>query len=130
MSLEIESDSCNSVISFEVDTQNPWNFNQQPAKLGVAGGTTAIKENPVFKEVKVFPNPATTEINVAFTMAKAGDYELRITDLSGKTLDRVQQYAQTGANLARLNISQLTPGLYMAELRSSDQVKTFKFVRQ
>ncbi|MBP6826583.1 MAG: T9SS type A sorting domain-containing protein [Saprospiraceae bacterium] len=63
-------------------------------------------------------------------MAKAGDYELRITDLSGKTLDRVQQYAQTGANLARLNISQLTPGLYMAELRSSDQVKTFKFVRQ
>ena len=128
--LEIESDSCNSVISFEVDTQNPWNFNQQPAKLGVAGGTTAIKENPAFKEVKVFPNPATTEINVAFTMAKAGNYELRITDLSGKTLDRVQQYAQTGANLARLNISQLTPGLYMAELRSSDQVKTFKFVRQ
>ncbi|MCE7924018.1 MAG: PKD domain-containing protein [Haliscomenobacteraceae bacterium CHB4] len=130
VSLEIEADSCNSVISFELDTQNPWDFNREPAQLGLAGTLTGVEEHPVFDAVKLYPNPVHSELNAAFSAEKAGDYELRITDLSGKMLVRLHQRAESGSNVARLNVAQLTPGFYLAELRSSDRVQTFKFVKE
>jgi len=59
----------------------------------------------------------------------AGDYELRVTDLSGKTLVQLKQTAQTGDNQARVNVTSLVPGFYLAELRSGGGIQTFKFVK-
>ena len=129
VSLEISADSCNSIISFEIDTQNPWDFNREPAQLGLAGTITGVKDYPVFEGVRLFPNPVQSELQVAFSAVKTGDFELRITDVSGKTLTQAQLRAETGDNMARMDLSQLMPGLYLAELRSADRVQTIKFVK-
>lgn len=129
VSLEIEADSCNSIITFDVDTQNPWNFNREPAQLGLAGTLTSAQEPEVFEAVKIYPNPVQSELNARFNATVAGDYELRVTDLSGKTLVQLKQNAQTGDNQARVNVTSLVPGFYLAELRSEGGIQTFKFVK-
>lgn len=133
VSLTIEADSCYSVISFEVDTENPWNFTSQggPSKLGVSATALSTKNlDKIFDAAKLFPNPAQEEISVAFNSKKAGQYELRINDLTGKNLVNTHQQAVVGVNNARVNISNLVPGLYLAEIRSGDAVQTIKFVKQ
>jgi chitodextrinase len=132
VTLTIEGFLCNSQISFEVDTENPWNFsnNGDPAKLGVAAGSVATKEPFVFDGLKLFPNPAQTDVSIAFSSQQASEYELRISDLTGKVLSRNVQQANSGLNSARVNVANLLPGLYLAEIRSGDAIRSIKFVKQ
>ncbi|MBN8679007.1 MAG: PKD domain-containing protein [Chitinophagales bacterium] len=131
VTLTIESVDCSSSISFEVDTENPWNFGRETAQLGLSGaGSVAVKEKVVFEGVKLFPNPASTDLTLAFNTPVAMEYELRITDLNGRTLLNSKQSAQSGLNTARANVAGLVPGLYMAEIRTGEAVKTIRFVKQ
>jgi hypothetical protein len=86
-------------------------------------------EQPLFQEALLSPNPVLSELRIAFQAEQAGDYELRVTDLSGKMLLRTQQQAQVGSNALRLPVEQLKPGLYLAELRSGTQTQMLKFVK-
>ncbi len=132
VSLSITADSCNSVISFEIDTQNPWLFSsgQTPAQLGVATGSVSAKEPVVFQGVKLFPNPVQTDFSLAFSSQKAAAYELRITDLNGRVLSNTLRQANVGLNAARIHVANLEPGLYLAEILSEDSFQTIKFVKQ
>ncbi|MCB0525426.1 MAG: PKD domain-containing protein [Saprospiraceae bacterium] len=133
VSLTIEADSCNSTISFEFDTEDPWNFNRggNLAQLGQSPQSVATKEAlPSFDAAKTFPNPASTELSVAFNSRISGDYQLIVTDLSGKTLISTNQQAVEGLNYTRLNIADLAPGLYLASIKAGDSVQTLKFVKQ
>jgi PKD repeat protein len=130
VSLTITADSCNSVISFDIDTESPWNFNNQPAILGKAGSVTSIKTPQVFDALKAFPNPATNDLHLVFNAQTGGDYELRITDISGKVLTVNQLNSVSGANATKVDVSGLVPGIYLAELRAADRVQTIKFVKQ
>lgn len=131
VTLTIESVDCSSSISFEVDTENPWNFGRETAQLGLSGaGSVAVKEKVVFEGVKLFPNPASTDLTLAFNTPVAMEYELRITDLNGRTLLNSKQSAQSGLNTARANVAGLVPGLYMAEIRTGEAVKIIRFVKQ
>ncbi|MEI6409980.1 MAG: PKD domain-containing protein [Bacteroidota bacterium] len=130
VSLSIIADSCNSVISFDIDTKSPWNFNNQSAVLGKSGSVTSTQTPQVFDAVKAFPNPATNDLHLVFNAQTGGDYELRITDISGKVLTVNQLNSVSGANATKVDVSKLVPGLYLAELRAADRVQTIKFVKQ
>ncbi len=132
VTLTIESVDCSSAISFEIDTENPWNFGRETAQLGLAGagGSVAIKDAlKTLQEAKLFPNPAETELTLTINTTSSLDYELRISDLSGRTILRNNLQATEGLNTVRTNISSLLPGLYLAEIRSGKEVKTLKFVK-
>lgn len=131
VTLTIESGDCFSSITFEIDTENPWNFGREPAQLGLAGsGSVAVKNPPAtLQEVILFPNPAETELTLTFNTSSSLDYELRISDLSGRMLLRNHQQAIAGINTIRTNVAGLLPGMYLAEIRSGKDVKTLKFVK-
>lgn len=132
VTLTIEGFLCNSQISFEIDTENPWNFNSNgnPAKLGLSPGSVSTKEQFALEGIKLFPNPAQTDLSIAFSSQKAIEYELRISDLRGTVLNSSVLQANTGLNAAHLNISALPSGLYLAEIRSGDTLRSLKFVKQ
>jgi hypothetical protein len=132
VTLTIEGLNCSSQLSFDIDTESPWNFNRTgtPAQLGLAAGSVSTKEQFLFDGVKLFPNPVQADLSLAFSSPKASAYELRISDLTGKVLSRSNQQANSGLNTARINVSNLVPGLYMAEISSGDSIKTVKFVKQ
>lgn len=131
VSLSITADSCNSMISFELDTNDPFHvFRPGGGVLGLASGTTSVDPDPVVKQLNVFPNPATAELTLAFNAGEAREMELLVHNLSGQAVYRQALEANAGANALRVPVQTLTPGLYMLQLRTEKGVQTVKFVKE
>ncbi len=130
VTLTITGDSCSSVIAFEIDTENPWNFNQSPAQLGASPGSVSTFEKVVLNGLKCYPNPAQSNMIVAFNSPSATDLTLRVLDISGKAINSDTYQAASGLNQLKVEVGSLVPGIYLAELRSKDEVRMVKFVKQ
>lgn len=78
-------------------------------------------------QVRIFPNPAKTEILIDFSIPVKGKYKLEIFDLSGKKYDEhILPESYTYSNYT-INISFLSPGLYVISL-SNDDIKFVKLI--
>lgn len=133
VSLTIEADSCNSVFSFDLDTERPLLFNAEDSNLpalGLSGSVSKTTEKPAFEGLKLFPNPVSSDLTLAFDSRVDADFELRITDLTGKTLAATQHKANAGTNTVRADASRLPQGFYLAQLVSSKGTQTVKFTKQ
>lgn len=130
VTLSIVADSCNSTISFDLDTTDPFfRFGGNGGVLGLATGATDTKEVTAFEGARMYPNPASDEATLAFTSRESAAYELRVTDVSGQTVLRQQQEAAAGPNAVRVPLTDLKPGIYLVQLRSENQVQTLKLMK-
>lgn len=130
VTLRITADSCDSEISFNIDSEHPWNFNRNPAQLGVATPVTGTKDPVLVDHMRLLPNPVSTEGSLVFQSPNTFDYTLRISDMSGKTVWSQQNTAQNGLNTIRFNAANFAPGMYMAQVISAGKATTLKFVKQ
>jgi len=131
VTLYIEADDCQSEISFDLDTEEPWNFSSNAvAALGVATGTKLATKDQVkvFKSMSLFPNPVQSTLNLVFEANNVEPYSLNVIDLTGRRLISGQKETTEGANLTQLDVSSLLPGFYLLELRTSKAVQSLKFV--
>ncbi|OYT11192.1 MAG: hypothetical protein B6I18_05105 [Bacteroidetes bacterium 4572_112] len=77
--------------------------------------------------VNIYPNPATTEINISLKQANEGIARLSIIDIQGKVV--IQK--QVGDKQTKLDVSALSSGIYIVEGYTSLGVKfTSKFVKK
>jgi PKD repeat protein len=130
VSLTITGDSCNSTISFAINSLAPWNFNKQAGQLGLAAHITAVKDLGEQINYKLFPNPAGNELRIAFQAPASGDYNLRILDLSGRSMGEQTQQIASGANLTRVSTAHLVPGIYFLEVKSAGQARMLRFIKE
>lgn len=84
--------------------------------------TNGINNLSKLKEVKLFPNPANSFINLNLPE----NSELLIINMSGKTV--MQQNANSGLNT--IDISNLPSGIYFAKMQGKDLNEIMKFVKQ
>jgi len=76
---------------------------------------TGIVNNSHLKFVKVFPNPADENINLAFNTEKVySNSEIQITDLSGRIV--ASEKVSTTEGLIKLDVSSLPSGIYICNL--------------
>jgi len=132
VTLRIEADSCDSEISFELNTEEPWNFANQVATLNKAGGSTsavATLNNTIF-EMRVYPNPAQRQLFVGFKAEQAEPYEVQVADLTGRILGLSRGNTVAGINLIPQGLTQLVPGMYILTMRTAQRSQTLKFVKQ
>ena len=78
---------------------------------------------------RIFPNPATDEIQMSYVTQKTGQLSLEIIDLQGKILHQEMILTQNGTNTATINISQLRRGLNMYRIMGDNKSETRKFVK-
>ena len=93
-------------------------FNPRPAAptvLSTQHGASAAAT------LQLYPNPATSELNVAFG---SGSYQLFIQDLSGRSL--VQ--ASVAAGPGRVALGALPPGVYLVRVKSATATAVQKLV--
>lgn len=64
-------------------------------------------------EMTVFPNPASDQLNVAFTLPEAKQVTLRFVDMLGRVMLESSYDGRAGDNLVNVNISTLENGNYM-----------------
>jgi len=93
---------------------------------------TSVEESQsVFNEVKLFPNPATTETNLIFSLNKQSNVEVSLYSLTGKMVRLVQpsQQFMPGFNSLLISTDGLPSGNYYMVLKTDSQTYTKKFIK-
>ena len=90
----------------------------------IACSITSLKQSNSNSELRVYPNPATSNIYIDLTMT---DIKLKISDLYGKVLlDR--EYKEP-KNSLEVSLSEFKSGIYILEVESATKKKQIKIVK-
>jgi hypothetical protein len=90
-------------------------------------GNTSVDEIKFFSEIRLYPNPATTFINIVIegTASNPSEFIIKIYDVHGRIIDNQKFYS----NEFQLNVSKLTKGIYLYEIISVNSIrKTGRFI--
>jgi PKD repeat protein len=74
-------------------------------------------------DMNVFPNPTNGEVNVS--IPESVTVNVSIFDAQGKLVAEQMNVTNNG----KLNISNVTPGVYMVRLTAENAVQTFRVVK-
>jgi len=77
-------------------------------------------------KIKLYPNPASTSVNIEFESGKLSGGTLRVTDVQGKTVLHKQITQFTHHHTAQLELKTLNPGIYMMQIVSGNGIATKK----
>lgn len=122
----------------EYVTRHPYEFiglngNVETATMVITTrriSTTAFVEaNKVFSTVKIYPDPATTEIKLELTSKSATSVQIQITDVLGKTMKAFEMPLKEGSNVKSIDISNLANGTYSLLLFDGEKRYSYKFIK-
>ena len=90
-----------------------------------------VEEHPVVTTTHVYPNPTSGKITLQFQLDQDSPVNISVLDLSGRTLLHYDNGIQsTGICHLELDLSDLSAGLYLCQIRTDKGVKTLKVLRQ
>lgn len=86
-------------------------------------------DDMVEANVSIYPNPASEETNVSFSLENASDVEVVVTDLSGKTVySTTMDNAAAGQHNVVIPTDELSNGVYVVNYTAGNAVATEKLV--
>ena len=88
---------------------------------------TNVKENGI-SDLSIFPNPASSTMNVLLTAEEAGQLTFRISDMTGRTLSTESVENFGGEMLHTINVSNLSKGLYLLSIEGKQGTSVHKFI--
>lgn len=90
-------------------------------------GSISVAENSDEFSVSLFPNPATSVVNVNLNLQDASNPTLSVSDMTGKIVDIVSLGNRTaGQNHFTYSTSELSNGLYFFTINADGNTKTSK----
>ncbi|MCW3078332.1 MAG: glycoside hydrolase family 26 [Bacteroidetes bacterium] len=125
-----------AMIFFSIIKEHDWRINSSPAAQqsfvncvwndAFYNGPVSVKEFETLSEMRVYPNPFSTEITFDSSYDTAKNIDIKIYDVSGKIvfikhMDDLSEGIKTGSDLA--------PGIYFLEMKNSDFIKKCKLVK-
>ena len=76
----------------------------------------AVEDHSGLEDISVYPNPATDDLYMSFSLTESATVRCRLTDLAGRTISVESFAADAGTNLHTLNVASLAPGFYILEM--------------
>lgn len=88
-------------------------------------------EEPGFAltDMKLFPNPTQYELQFTFELAEMTEVNIRVSDMTGRTVRQLVNQSLSGAQHFRFNLGDLTDGNYFFVVEADGQMKTYQFVK-
>jgi hypothetical protein len=81
--------------------------------------------------VKIYPNPTHGNLNVALTLNNSENVKIQLFDLSGRLIGNLlEQEMGAGAHTQTVSLPQLAGGFYLIKVSTSNDVSTFKLLKQ
>lgn len=74
----------------------------------------------IISSVKVYPNPATSEVRVPFALGAAADVQVSFTNVMGQVVSR-QSFSNVKTGEAVFSTSQLTNGVYIVNIEAAGE---------
>jgi hypothetical protein len=91
-------------------------------------GVSAI--NTEAAEVRIMPNPVSTQMTLEFTLLNTVDANISIINALGQQVQQVTNGSFSGTNVIEVNTSELTSGVYFVNIITEEGTTTKRFVRQ
>ncbi len=93
---------------------------------------TGIQSNNIdVKDFLIYPNPATSELNLQFTATENEQAGIVVSDIEGRELTRKNITALQGQNKTSVSLSALDNGMYLLRLYlSGNEAAIIKFIKQ
>jgi hypothetical protein len=102
-------------------------------KYGIkkTGCTTETSTLQIINELKLFPNPVGSSLNITFTTTSpANRYWLVISDVSGNTIVSKQLEKPGKIITTNINVQQLKPGIYTANITNGINSVSKTFIKE
>ena len=87
-------------------------------------GVNEVAKN--ISNVQVYPNPANSEATINFTMEKAANVDIQITNILGQTVYSTRIEAAAGANTTTIDVASYKAGMYFYTMIANGQKTTGK----
>ncbi|GAB4264157.1 MAG: hypothetical protein Kow0027_31180 [Saprospiraceae bacterium] len=92
----------------------------------VTGGLTVATHDPELSmQLQAWPNPTGSELFVSIPEDVSGTIEARIFDLQGRQLKQ----ENLSGKLLRMDVSELTPGVYFVQVIAGQRFGTLRFIK-
>jgi len=80
--------------------------------------------------IRLYPNPASAELNVAFNATNSGKNYVQIIDLVGHVVMSYNIHANQGLNEVLIDTHNLSNGSYLVKIGDGVSSKTLQFIKQ
>lgn len=91
--------------------------------ITISNQTAGINENEVAELVKIYPNPVQNQLFVEVDNTQI--IEMNIIDLSGNAVKSI-----TNSTVDRIDVSDLTKGIYLLKIQTESGISTRRFIKQ
>ena len=95
---------------------------------GSNAGLYDTNENELDESVRIYPNPACSQTNIALNLKTASDVEIMILDLSGKIMTYRNYALLIGNTNIPLNTTSYSAGVYIVETTINGKKIQKKFI--
>jgi hypothetical protein len=81
-------------------------------------------------DLNIYPNPASSEVNITFSLNTNENIEIGLYDLNGRLIHIVNEFFPAGRQSVNIQIGELSlePGMYLIKFRSESMVTTKKLM--
>ncbi|MBQ9254947.1 MAG: T9SS type A sorting domain-containing protein [Bacteroidales bacterium] len=100
---------------------------ENPDEINV--GINDVKGVDVSATISLYPNPATTETVVSYTLASASNVVLNMYDINGRLLSVKDNGRQSkGAHAQLIDVSNMSKGVYVIQVVTDTETRTSKLI--
>jgi photosystem II stability/assembly factor-like uncharacterized protein len=106
-----------------------WNKHNEIYKFNSNVLTGIFDPKPIDATLNIYPNPANNIATIHISSTKVDDYDLYINDLQGRLVYK-KFISKTVDHHEKVELSNLTSGMYILTLSNKEGVATKKFVKE
>tara|TARA_B100000508_G_scaffold141097_1_gene147012 strand:+ start:105686 stop:107794 length:2109 start_codon:yes stop_codon:yes gene_type:complete len=106
-------------VKFQFEADNGNNFFLDDINIyqgDESNDPLSVEENSLINDFAVFPNPASTEANIKFSVDNNQNAKVELINMVGQTVKSTVVQAQTGQNLVVMPTTDLEAGIYMVKV--------------
>ena len=81
-----------------------------------------------FSNFRLYPNPTMGKFDIEFDIGASNDIQFRIMTLTGNLILDNNEYHQSGRVKKSFDLSNLSAGIYLLQIKSDMGVKTYRFI--
>ena len=117
-----------SIYFTQVDAASIGSYNNtKEIPQGMWTDSTGVADNTL-SGMKLYPNPASSNVNIAISSTESGNATLAVFNLMGQMVYSENVALAEGNNLVKVSVSDLNAGVYMINIKTSKGTSTQKLV--